>query len=208
MSNSSSQPTGPGWYADPSGRGGKAWWNGSAWAPSEYVPAGGQPSQPFTAPPTAAARPQYAQVAPARSAGASPYTWQIWIIVLLPFLPLIGLSLIDPTTLILAAYDPTLVYSDPGYIMVIAGTWIAYIGTIVLAFGDVRSLKRRGVDRPFHPAFIFLGPLIYSIGRSVVVKRQLGWGLTPIWASLGVWFVSGVASILLTLNLLSDIGIQ
>lgn len=207
MSNSSSEPTAPGWYSDPSGRGGKAWWNGSAWGPSEYVPAGGQASQPVATSTATVAQPQYAQAPAALSSEVSPYTWQIWTIILLPFLPLIGLALIDPTTLILSAYDPLLVYSDPGFIMVIVGTWVAYIATIVLAFRDVRSLKRRGIDRPFHPAFIFLGPLIYCIGRSVVVKRQLGWGLTPIWASLGVWFVSGVGSLLLSLNLVSGLGV-
>lgn len=30
----------PGWYSDPSGRGGQAWWNGTSWGPSEYVPGG------------------------------------------------------------------------------------------------------------------------------------------------------------------------
>ncbi|EAR25562.1 hypothetical protein A20C1_04826 [marine actinobacterium PHSC20C1] len=142
----------------------------------------------------------------ASSSDISPYTWQLWLLVLLPLVPALAMTLIDPTTIFLSAFDPLVAYSDPAYVVAIVGSWVVFFATIFLAFADVRSLKRRGLESPFHPAFILLGALIYVIGRSVVVKRETGAGLTPIWATLGVWLASGAASMIMAFNATGFLG--
>ena len=203
MSNSRATPSDPGWYPDPAGGGSPAWWNGSSWGASEYVPAGGQsPQQP--APPPLATPQRYTQATIVYSPRVAPYTWQLWLIVLLPLIPAIGIGFIDVPTLIMSSISQAGAFSDPGYALVQIGSLVIGIATIFLAFGDSRSLQRRGLEKPFHPAFIFLGGVIYVIGRSVVVKREIGSGLTPIWASLGVIMISFATTMILVTKI-SDV---
>src|SRR5206468_9638315 len=54
---------------------------------------------------------------------------------------------------------------------------------VVLAFLDRRILLRRGIVRPFHWVWSVL-PLVYLIGRSVVLRRRVGRGSAPLWVSL------------------------
>ncbi|HAQ9640229.1 TPA: hypothetical protein IYE67_003168, partial [Enterococcus faecium] len=48
------------------------------------------------------------------------------------------------------------------------------------------TLRDRGVDRPFPWAWALLGPLVYLIGRSVVVRRRVGGSAAPLWLYLGL----------------------
>jgi hypothetical protein len=58
----------------------------------------------------------------------------------------------------------------------------------------MKELAARGVPRPFHWAFAFLGGIVYAIGRSVVVARRTGKGHAPIWAEVGVFAFSIVVT--------------
>ena len=54
------------------------------------------------------------------------------------------------------------------------------------AYRDYKHLEAIGVERPFHWAFAFIPyPIVYLIGRHVVlrkVSRTAGW---PLWAHIG-----------------------
>lgn len=172
----------PGWYADPSGAPQQRWWDGIQW---------NEATQPNPAPAYSyGATTPYSYNAPAFAVGSdvNPNTPQVWAIALVPLLVIVEL-------VILAAMGAmtleAIMYETPGTTVVDSADLIlrlvAYSLVIVLAAFDHRELSRRGVDRPFHWAFAFLG-IVYMIGRTVVVKRRTGRGLAPLF----VWIGSGV----------------
>lgn len=191
-----STPLSPaGWYADPAGSAQRRWWDGARWTDSVET--------------------AYSAAAVAGSErapeGTDPYTIWIWLILALPVVTSIPLLFIDWSGFIEATLaNPTglgaySVLFTPAYI---AATAIGWIGTglmIGFAYLDWRELKRRGVPQPFHWAWIFLSFVIsyavYTIGRSVVVKRRTGRGMAPMWITIAT-IVSGIAaSIWLTIVL-------
>jgi len=120
----------------------------------------------------------------------------------LPVVQAIPLLFIDWTAFVDASLsDPTGlgVYSvllSPAYIALIALSWVGTGLTIWFAYLDWRELKRRGVPQPFHWAWIFLvfavSYAVYTIGRSVVVKRRTGSGYAPLWITIAT-IVGGFA---------------
>ena len=165
-----------GWYPDPSGAAQQRWWDGTKW--TEQV------SAPAVAAPTSAAHATGDQLkAPAGTSGNTPW---IWFVVFLPLLPIIPMVLIDFEELVhnsisnpLAVTENTLDFVvQPAVILSVVLSWLANVGTIVLAYLDWRALKRRGVPQPLHWAFSFLVyagvGAVYPIGRAVVVKRRTG----------------------------------
>jgi hypothetical protein len=50
----------------------------------------------------------------------------------------------------------------------------------------VAALRKLGYARQFHWAWAFLSSFVYVIGRSVVVKRQAGWGTAPMWVAIAL----------------------
>jgi hypothetical protein len=68
---------------------------------------------------------------------------------------------------------------------VVVGLLVA-VGLVVLAWLDHRTLRARGVERPFHWAWSILSALVYLVGRSVVVRRRVGGSAAPLWLFLGV----------------------
>jgi len=172
------------------------WWDGTQW--TEHVQA------PYD--PAAAAA---ALKAPA---GTKTGTVWVWLIVLLPLTSIGSLFLID-----IAGYmqsvlaNPTSMsgmlslYTSPGYILTLVLSFLLYGLTVLFAALDVRVLSQRGVQRPFHWAFAFLGGIVYVIGRSVVVKRRTGEGLAPLWGAIAVYVVSFIASIVWTFTITQSI---
>jgi hypothetical protein len=135
-------------------------------------------------------------------AGTKTGTVWIWLIVLLPLLSISTLFLIDVTGYISdVMLDPTSVaalmslYVSPGFLATIGISFVLYALIVVLAVMDVRTLKQRGVPRPFHWAFAFLGGVVYAIGRSVVVKMRTGQGLAPLWGTIAVFVISMIVSL-------------
>ncbi|HEY9425474.1 MAG TPA: DUF2510 domain-containing protein, partial [Microterricola sp.] len=184
--------------------------------PVSAQPVSAQPSsaQPFVAP-SYTAQSTAAQPYPTQSYAAQPYAaqpygmtmtqgrvpegtptanWLIWAYTLLPLLSVFTLFAWDFEGYMLAAMtDPLAADSmmlDPGYLLLSVGSWVIAAGMIVLAVLDWRWLGQQGYPRRFHWAWAILSNLVYVIGRSVVVKRQAGRGLAPMWATLAVSLLS------------------
>ena len=172
-----------GWYPDPSGGPGTRWWDGQSW--TQHV------SDP--------ALQVYASNEPRRVDPSTPlYTPWIWLIVLLPLVSLVGLLFWDMDAYMrssMSSTDPFAQYTDPGYVLLQASSWLLYALSVLFAFLDRRVLLQRGFDRPFHWAWTFLGSTVYIIGRSVIVRRRSGKGLLPIWVTIGVVVISLIVGI-------------
>lgn len=162
-----------------------------------------QGAQPAAAQPPAAQSPaaqQYAAqpyrpygAAPARSTvpdGTPTANWLIWAVVLLPLLSLALLFAWDVEAymrevMVNPAAEAT-VFLDPGYMVLTLGSWVLAAALLVAAVLDWRWLGRQGYPRRFHWAWAILSSLVYVIGRSVVVNRQAGRGLAPLWSAIAV----------------------
>lgn len=183
-------PTPAGWYADASAAGQLRWWDGTAW--TEHV---------------AAANPLERPTLPA---GAKIYSPFIWLVVFLPLLTLPLLFTWQPSFRFVTGPDGTMTVDrtsmyGPGYFLMVAAGWILYGLSVFFAYRDWRALHAAGVVRPFHWAWTFLNPLVYIIGRSVIVRRVARpRGLAPIWAYIGVVVVSLVVTSIWTVQLVSQ----
>jgi len=80
-----------------------------------------------------------------------------------------------------------------------------YAVSVALAFADRRVLLRAGYVRPFHWAWAFLSPPVYIVGRSIIVQRRIGRGLTPIWVWLGVAVIGLVATLSRTVEIFTSL---
>ncbi len=171
---------------------------GAASAPSPT--AGGYAAYP-SAPAYAAA--QRGPSAP----GVSTDTVWIYLAIAASFLPVLSVFFIDWESFFAASFAP--VYSDSqmgtammgmvGQSLLISVFGYAMIAlTIVFSWLDWRELKSRGVSRPFHWAYSFFALLVsitvYIIGRTVVLKRETGKGMTALW----VWIASVAAATIIT----------
>jgi len=176
--------TPPGWYADPSGAPQQRWWDGMQW---------NEATQPNPAPAYAyGATTPYSYNTPAFAADSSinPNTPQVWAIAVVPLLVIVELAILFGLGLmtidsIMQSGSGTTPVDVADLILRVVG----YAIVVVLAAFDHRELTRRGVERPFHWAFAFLG-IVYMIGRTVVVKRRTGRGLAPLFVWIGCWIVS------------------
>jgi hypothetical protein len=188
-----------GWYPDPNGA--VRWWDGYRWTE------------------TVQGMPQREVESPRVAEGTSSSTVWIWMIVVLPLVPLITstgllLSMRGPmmsalASLAQAGSDPyaaialqSAIFGNPWYFINIVVAWAAIGVSIWFAYLDRRELLRRGFLRPFHWAWSFFaflaggfGELVYIIGRSVRVHGQSGRGLAPLWASIAVLGVQLAASV-------------
>lgn len=208
-------------------------WTQHTVPPAGYQPAANQPvayppnnqpaahapnNQPAVNAPTAPAEtytpayaPAYPLVVPTAiprvPAGTPTYTWFIWVIVLLPLVSALLLPLANLSgyaeQLVLTTREATIPAYPPALILLSVFGWVAYLGTVALAFGDYRALSRWGYVRPFHWAWAFLSWPVYSIGRSVVVHRRSGRGLLPIWITIAVYLLGIIVSIVVIVDMFS-----
>jgi len=160
-----------GWYADPHGAPSLRWWDGANW--TEYLSTSG----------TAARR-----KLPADVTTGTPW---IWLVVLLPVLTLGTLFTVDVRGMLPRTMEqpgnPFAAYGA-GYFVAIAFSWILAGVIVWFSYLDWKTLKSKGVDRPFHWAWaFFIGYPVYLIGRSVIVYQVSKRGLGPIWAYIGVF---------------------
>ncbi|MEQ1737853.1 MAG: hypothetical protein ABL886_15780 [Rhodoglobus sp.] len=144
--------------------------------------------------------------------GTKTGTVWIWLIVLLPLVSISSLFLIDVTGYMQAILtNPTSfaalfsLYVSPGFLATVGLSLLLYVLTVIFASRDVKVLTERGVPRPFHWAFAFFGPVVYVIGRSVVVKIRTGQGLAPLWGVVAVFGVSMIVSLIWTFWLTTTI---
>lgn len=104
-----------------------------------------------------------------------------------------------------------------GGILLITLLSYVFLGlSILFAWLDWRELRKRGVEKPFHWAFAFFALMVsigvYVIGRTVVLKRETGKGLTALWVWIGVtvlgFVVITVWSITFTQQLIERIPVS
>lgn len=186
-----------GWYPDPNGSGALRWWDGSRWgdqlaaAPTAYAPARRRPLAP----------------------GTPLYTVWIWLVAVLPVASGLLLFLLHPQPMFrfsadgssAVLTDPFALLGGPIYFVVLGLSWVLAAAMIVFSWLDYRELLRRGMERPFHWAWSFLG-IVYPIGRSVVVRGVAGGrGLAPLWVAIAAYVVSLVLSVVWSIILISEI---
>lgn len=201
MSDASSSPS-PGWYADPYGTGALRWWDGRSWteqvaaAPSPY---GRSPYAP----------PQRRQL----PADAPVYTVWIWLVAVLPLVSSLPVLLLHPEPMFRTApgtshivmVDPFALIGGSMFFVVIGLIWLLTAAGIVFSWLDFRELSRRGVERPFHWAWSFLG-VVYAIGRSIIVRGVAGGrGLAPLWVAIGAYVVAVAISVTWSVMLFAQI---
>ncbi|MGV8882517.1 MAG: DUF2510 domain-containing protein [Rhodoglobus sp.] len=199
-------PTVPaGWYPDPAGTPRQRWWDGTAWTENYTEPAAA--SLPYT--PNAAAE---AAQAPA---GINVYTPFIWLIALLPLVPLLALLTVDwgsifrfdpndPASAATASFGLLL---SPGYLIALFGGFAVYGLNAFFAFRDYTYLASVGIVRPFHWAWTFLSSVVYVIGRSVVVgRRTAGQGKAPMWVAIGSVVLSFIFTIIMMIQMFAGMA--
>ncbi|MGO4803793.1 DUF2510 domain-containing protein [Arthrobacter sp. 2MCAF15] len=179
---------GPGWYPDPAGSGRLRWWNGTAWT-------GQLSAGQFQA------TPPQGLVAPRRriSDKTPVYNAYIWTIVALPLVSLILLMFWNPVFRLrtvgprqIQTLDPASIFTAP-YFILVATSFVLYGVSALLAYLDWDRLRKDGVVRPFHWAWVFLSLALYVIGRSVIVHEVAPRrGLAPLWAMIGVTLLTVV----------------
>ena len=80
--------------------------------------------------------------------------------------------------------------------------------SVLFAFLDWRQLRARGIVQPFHWAWAFFVFIVtagvYVVGRGIVLRRQTGKGLGPVWGFIAVTVVSIVTASLWVIFLLRD----
>lgn len=197
MSNAT--PTVPaGWYPDPSGGPRQRWWDGVSWTENYSAP---QVTAPVGEP------------IPQAPAGINVYTPFIWLIALLPLIPVFALLTIDwgsifrfdpndPSSAFAATFG---IFLSPGYLIALVGGLVVYGLNAFFAYRDYSHLNSVGVVRPFHWAWTFLSSVVYVIGRSVVVGRRTGGrGTTPIWVAIGSIVVSFLVTIIMTVLMITQ----
>ena len=179
---------GPGWYPDPAGSGRLQWWNGAAWTGQFSTPQfQATPPQPLVAP-----RRRISDRTPV-------YNAYIWTMVALPLVSLIVFMFWNPVLRLLTVgprqvqtLDPASIFTAP-YFLLVAISFVIYGVSALLAYLDWDRLRKDGVVRPFHWAWVFLSLPLYVIGRSVIVHEVAPRrGLAPVWAMIGVIVLSAV----------------
>lgn len=174
----------PGWYIDP-GSGRRRWWNGIAW--TSYIDGDQSPRDLASG----------GIFQPAISSSTNVNPWPIWVVVLLPLVVLLPMLTVDFAAYfraVLAASelsDRVPVPIPPGIWVTQLVSWAVYPAGVVLSYFDWRTLKQRGIVRPFHWAWAFLS-IVYLIGRAVVLRRRVGRGSSPFWIYLAVSLIAGV----------------
>jgi hypothetical protein len=211
MSNSNTGPSvPPGWYPDPAGTGRLRWWDGTDWT-SQYSTPYSPAAQPGPGGGLYPVTPYFPE-RPHISSETAVYNPLIWIITLLPLLPVILLLLWNPDVRFVSigsqgtpAVDPLSVFTPVYFLLVFSG-FLTYAASVLLAYFDSERLKRDGVIRPFHWAWSFLNSAVYVIGRSVIVHKVApGRGLLPVWATIGVFVLSSVVSTIKMSALVSSV---
>lgn len=189
-----------GWYPDPDNATQSRWWDGTAWTDnrSEHL----APMPPVTPA-------NYSLNATALTApeGTPWSTVWIWLIVVIPYVPIVGLFFIDwPSMFAVSSMSNGMatlgILASPAYLITTLGGFALYGVAVWFAYLDYRELERREVPRPFHWAWSFLSSAVYPIGRSVVVRRRIGRGISPMWVSIVLMALSLIGTVVFSVWLI------
>jgi Protein of unknown function (DUF2510). len=187
-----------GWYPDPHHPTQGRYWDGTAWTDAVH-----QPGQPYPATPALKA-----------PAGADGNTGWVWLIIALQVLPLVmflfvpwgSMFDVDPRDPYASSTASMSVLLSPFYWLALLFGWVGYGLSAFFAYRDHRELLGRGIPKPFHWAFAFIGAAVYTIGRSVVVTRRTGRGRAPMWATIGVIVLSFVVAGVITAQMFTGMA--
>ena len=183
----------PGWYLDDAGQ--HRWWDGRGWT-AYTAPQPGTASDP--------------SARPALPAGTRVDTAWVWIVSTLTVLSCIPMFFFPMDAYMATVLDPDAAAAMSSSMLVfIVLTYgmgfIVWAGTVAAAFADYRHLVRAGVVRPFHWAFAFIPyPIVYLIGRFVVLRKvtpNAGW---PLWTHIFVNVVTIVVSSIYTFGMVGS----
>lgn len=183
----------------------------SASSSAPAYPGSGAPAYP-----TAPAAPSAA--APARSDIPTDTVW-IWLVVALPLVSLLALFLFDwsayvQESIYASLYPEQAPYAAAATLTVTAGasafSFVVAALTVLFSFLDWRQLRARGIQKPFHWAWSFFvfaisSGGVYIIGRAVVLRRQTGKGLAPVWGWIAVMLVTVIAGAIWVAALLNTL---
>lgn len=184
-----------GWYPDPGEPDQLRWWDGTDWATDTVAPTS---SDAAPAPAASAASAPAKAPAPAAAATPRPGTVWIWAAVVASALPLYTGFLLDGEAVARLFGAASAALTPAGWI--VAGLSLLVVVDLILvalavlfARLDHRALRRRGIATPFAwgwAALAFVVTLgVYVAGRTVVVHRETGRGLAPLWGWLIVTIV-------------------
>lgn len=165
-------PVPAGWYPDPSGEARSRWWDGTQW------------TENYTEPGATAAG-----AVPTRVNVYTPWMWAIVGLLAMTIVSLLTFNIRDYMSYVVLSPSPYSLFT-PGYLILIAVSFLVFWGGVVFAFLDHRALARGGVDRPFHWAFAFVSLVVYCVGRAVVLKRRVGFGSATLWIAVGYLVVT------------------
>lgn len=192
MTDATTPNVAPGWYPDPAGSANLRWWDGTAWTE--------QLQQPYSADASAAAL--------RAPEGTPAYTPWIWFVVFLPYLTLPLLFTLDFSSLIneemlfddsAAIRSQLAFYTSPAFLLLTVAGWVTAIGTVLCSWLDWRTLRARGIPRPFAWPWAFfslMGYPVYAIGRAVVTKRRTGRGSAVLWATIIAFVVAMLVGVI------------
>ena len=151
----------------------------------------------------------------------------VWLIVALPLVSVLMLFLFDWKSQLEQFLYAAVLAEQGGYSSSSSSTMVNFslnttlfsIGMSVLglvlgglsvlfAFLDWRQLRARGIVQPFDWAWAFFVFIVtagvYVVGRGIVLRRQTGKGLGPVWGFIAVTVVSIVTASLWVIFLLRD----
>ena len=202
-----------GWYPVAPGSAQQRYWDGSAWTQHFHDPATAAAAAGATTASTLATPAPVVLKAPE---GTSPSTVWFWLTALTPILAIgegvASVFYFGALTQIITNYSANLAGADSGlaFILSLLLGLLVTIASILFPILDWWTLGKRGVPRPFHWAWslfaLLIGsPLVYAIGRTVVVKRRTGRGLAPLWVFIGLQIVSIVVWIFVTAVFVVDL---
>jgi hypothetical protein len=114
----------------------------------------------------------------------------VWVLSFIPLLSLITVLSFDYGTYLQDTMNQRLTghiaMFSPGYLILQASGFGLYLLSALVAFLDWRALKRIGLQRPFHFAWVFLSSAVYVIGRAIIAHRRSGKGFAPMWVWIAV----------------------
>ncbi len=112
----------------------------------------------------------------------------------MPLLTLPLLLLVDVDQLAAAGAWAARRSATPGTTLASLLGWPLYGLTVLFSYLDYAALGRLGYARRFHWAWSFLWPLVYVVGRFVMVRRQAGRGPASLWVAIAATVTSFAVS--------------
>lgn len=191
-----------GWYPDAQGV--QRWWDGQAWTDHVAAPA----MQPTVL--GYEERPQLPE-------GTRTDTGWIWLAALATFVSAIPMFFLDTSAIADAAMVSSGGMVDPflGMGGMIAVSWglglLTWGATVLGAYFDYKHLLSVGAVRPFHWAFAFIPyPLVYLIGRHVVLRKMVRTSGAPLWTHVAAYVLLFIGSMIwaiaITAQLVSEMS--